>query len=126
MGREAKLNSIKKKIDDKLEDFAKVTREIAHKSRQIPRDVIVKDMGSFLAQMPLTDDDIQFLYHVLKNRIPHRVCVRCGKSFAMGVEGDVYTWGHAPTALDKGCAEFLIEKGQVERPVGLDETRKNA
>jgi len=45
--------------------------------KQIPKDIIVKDIADLLKSMPLSDAQVEELYTVISNRARHKVCDKC-------------------------------------------------
>jgi hypothetical protein len=55
--------------------------------RQIPKDIIVKDIAAIIRRIPLTTEEILALYDAVKSRVKHKQCVRCQVLTAIGIEG---------------------------------------
>lgn len=55
--------------------------------RQVPKDIVVKDIAAVIRRIPLTQDEILLLYDAIKGRVAHKMCQRCGVLTAVGIEG---------------------------------------
>lgn len=63
-------------LDGPASAYANLGKKV---DRQIPKDIIVKDLVDLLRAMPLSDTQVEELFLAISNRVRHKVCDKCMK-----------------------------------------------
>lgn len=91
-------------------DPAVVASQIAQVSRQVPRDVVARDMCSMIKQGPWSEIELDNFYLAIIQRLRSKSCVRCGKLRVVNHEGSVIEFMDQRHFVCYVCQEFLGEK----------------